>query len=140
MATFTALNNTTYTLSPLVLGHFREFREWVQWLPYESFKRQKLRFENEGDYKEELAKLRGECARNRLREGSAEVISMQSEPEGIVKLICLSLKRNHPTVTEEEIESNLTIDGMKEAAEQLMIISGLVTEDEEPAKKKTKRS
>jgi len=136
--TFT-LNGNTMTLSPLTLGDLVQFKVWVQWKPYEDFRSQKQRFDPR-DFAEELAKLRGECARKRLVEGSGEVVEAQQSYSGIVKMLQLSLLKQHPGITEAELET-LTIGQLYDISDQLQILSGLVDEEEEvPTAKKNRKA
>lgn len=111
-------------LSPLSLGDMRRFKEWVQLRPWITLQNQRERIPSDL-FGAESARLLAACMNKEIKEGSPEVSEAMETSEGITQLVYLSLKRNHPKLTTDEVEELLTTRNLKEVSELLVTASGL---------------
>ena len=131
---FKGADNKHYNLSPLTLGDLRKFVSFVQYKPWQDFQDLKERLEPD-DFKQESQKLLHECAQKRLSESSPEVQDAMGTVDGASQLLFYSLKRNHPTLTAEDVGEIITLQNLDEVSDKISVISGLAPS----AKKKSTR-
>jgi hypothetical protein len=109
---FHGTDGKRYELSPMTLGNMRQFKEWVQLLPYSFFLAHKDLMPPE-QAAQEGSRVLKECLDRHLTEGSPEVTAAMDTMEGALHLLHLMLRKNHPTLTVEELEDVVTVSSLQ---------------------------
>jgi hypothetical protein len=116
-------------LSALSLGDMRRFKEWVQLRPWFALQNQRDRIPPDL-FDKESARLLQSCMDKEIKEGSPEVAAEMETSEGVTQLVYLSLRRNHPAITPDQVEDLLTTRNIKEVSDLLVAVSGLAKKNE----------
>lgn len=115
---FTGKDDNEYTLTPLTLRDLGKFVSWVKFKPYRDAieagipeERLKVIYEDckRGKVKEEVEE--GKFEEFDIHLQSSVVLDAMQDIEGIIKLLELSLSKNHPDVSFDEVcdEETLTL-------------------------------
>lgn len=134
---FKGADGKHYNLSPLTLGDLRRFTQFAQYKDYQDFQNLKDRLPPD-DFATESKRLLTECSRKHLTEDSPEVREAMKTLDGSLYLLFLSIHRNHPTLTYEDLSEVVTLALMPDVAEKLSILSGLANEPPPVTKKRAR--
>lgn len=127
---FKGSDNKVYHLSELTMGDLTdELPLWVQFRPFERFKQLADRIPKE-QYETESNRLLMECSKNSLNFNSPEVVEMAATMEGSCFLVYVSLRRNHPKITFQEVKNLITPTLFPEVNIKLQVLSGQITEEQ----------
>ena len=131
---FKGADKKAYNLSELTLGDLTDsFPLFVQFYPYEQFKKMETRIPKE-QYEAQSSKLLNECSAKSCTINSPEVKAFLDTMEGTIYLSFLSMRKEHPTITLEQVKEILTPAIFPEVSVKVAVLSGFM--GEETAKKK----
>jgi len=117
-------DNKIYHLSPLTLGDTTAFTRFAQYRDWQNF--QKLRDDLPPDvFATESQRLLIEASKRHWNETTPEVRDVAMSVEGSIYFLYLSLRRNHPDLSLDQVADLLTIETVKDASDRLAALSGL---------------
>jgi hypothetical protein len=125
-------------LSPLTIGDMVKLKAWVQFYPWECLQKQRDRMDPE-TFNAQSSKLLLECAFKRVNEKSPEFAELLETPEGIAQLAFLMMKRNHPTLTVDDVQELLTTRNLEEVATLVVAVSNVGRKQPEDPFAETKK-
>ena len=122
-----------YQLAPTEIADLGEFEKWLEVRPFEAARKQMKAL---GDMlTPEATSIILEGAQKAADNSAIDTLSYaqrMASLEGTIYMMWLSLRKNHPDITREEVGAFVTIDNLQEWQDRLDQVTGMVDADENP--------